>query len=65
MDLEGTSDVYVEAQIGSEQQATDIHYRCMDGAASFNYRLKLPYSHRSTKDNGMLKIKCIDNDFIG
>lgn len=41
MDAEGTSDVYIRAFFDSKNaQETDCHYRCQDGKASFNYRLK-------------------------
>ncbi len=41
MDAEGTSDVYIRAFFDSKNALeTDCHYRCQDGKASFNYRLK-------------------------
>jgi hypothetical protein len=41
MDIEGTSDVFVRAKFDGTgaQKDTDCHYRCKDGAASFNYRM--------------------------
>ena len=43
MDVEGTSDIYVIAYFDqNEIHKTDIHYRCQDGAASFNWRLLMP-----------------------
>jgi len=47
MDIEGTSDVYFECYIDNKKKKlkTDVHYRCMDGNASFNYRLKLYYKN--------------------
>lgn len=44
MDIEGTSDVYFELYMDDNKKKklkTDVHYRCMDGNASFNYRLKI------------------------
>ena len=46
-DDEGTSDVFVSAYVDPNQaQSTDVHYRCQNGTASFNwrmvYKLELP-----------------------
>ena len=46
-DDEGTSDVFITAYVDPKQpQSTDVHYRCQNGTASFNwrmvYRLELP-----------------------
>lgn len=39
-DVEGTSDVYIKGYIDhNSKQQTDCHYRCMNGKASFNYRM--------------------------
>jgi len=39
-DAEGTSDVFMKAYIDDkDKKETDTHYRCMNGKASFNYRL--------------------------
>ena len=43
MDIEGTSDIYVSTYFDqSEIQKTDVHYRCQNGEASFNWRILLP-----------------------
>ena len=43
MDVEGTSDIYVVAYFDQDDiHKTDIHFRCQDGAASFNWRLLMP-----------------------
>ena len=43
MDIEGTSDIYVLAFFDqNEIQKTDIHFRCQNGEASFNWRIILP-----------------------
>jgi hypothetical protein len=51
-DDEGTSDVFISAYVDpKDTQSTDVHYRCQNGTASFNwrmvYRLELPnkYNH--------------------
>jgi hypothetical protein len=32
LDIEGTSDVYIKANVGGkDKQSTDTHYRCMNG----------------------------------
>jgi len=46
MDVEGTSDVYCKAYFeSSDYKETDTHYRCQDGAASFNYRMLFDISY--------------------
>jgi len=42
----------------------------MDGSASFNYRLKLPFLHNEDYHQdpmkvGQLRLSCYDRDFIG
>ena len=40
-DFEGVSDVYIRAYFDdNDKKDTDTHFRCSNGAASFNYRLK-------------------------
>jgi len=40
-DFEGVSDVFIRAYFDDgEKKDTDTHFRCSNGAASFNYRLK-------------------------
>ena len=46
-DDEGTNDVFISAYVDpKDTQSTDVHYRCQNGTASFNwrmiYRLELP-----------------------
>lgn len=39
-DFEGTSDVFMKCYIDDkEKKMTDTHFRCQNGAASFNYRM--------------------------
>jgi hypothetical protein len=43
MDIEGTSDIYIVGYLDqNEAQKTDVHYRCQNGVASFNWRMLLP-----------------------
>ena len=40
-DMEGVSDVFIRAYFDDDDKKdTDTHFRCSNGAASFNYRLK-------------------------
>lgn len=69
MDIEGTSDVFFKLHLGEPHDKrnkvyqTDTHFRNMDGAASFNYRIKIPYKNYpgAPKD---LHITCFDKDLI-
>ena len=39
-DDEGTSDVFISSYVDPKQkQSTDVHYRCQNGTASFNWRM--------------------------
>ena len=63
MDIEDTSDVYISAYVNSkEKQSTDIHYRCQNGVASFNWRLLIPIHTPELSYN--LTIDAYDNDFL-
>ena len=63
LDVEGTSDVYVSIYTNvNERISTDIHYRCTNGNASFNYRLILPI--HLPQCNGILHINAYDNDIL-
>ena len=40
MDFEDTSDIYITAFMDAKnKQSTDVHYRCINGCASFNWRI--------------------------
>lgn len=64
MDVEGTSDVFVRVFFDTEEdQTTDTHWRCQNGNASFNYRLKFPL--KSQREGGyILNIQAWDKDII-
>ena len=63
MDVEGTSDIFINAYIQPEQkQSTDVHYRCQNGVGSFNWRIIFPLS--LPKDNKILTIQAYDNDLF-
>lgn len=41
MDFEGVSDVYIRSYVDDDDKKdTDTHFRCSNGAASFNWRLQ-------------------------
>ena len=63
MDVEGTSDIYVLAYFDqNEIQKTDVHYRCQDGAASFNWRLLLPL--KLPIQNPLITLQVYDKDIF-
>ena len=67
MDIEGTSDVYFELYMDNNKKKklkTDVHYRCMDGNASFNYRIKLQWKNKKDSER-QLQVRCFDRDLIG
>ena len=63
MDVEGTSDIYIVGYIGQkDSQKTDIHFRCQDGNASFNWRMLLPLEIPTQKP--LLTIQVYDKDIF-
>ena len=63
MDVEGTSDIYIVGYIGqNDSQKTDIHFRCQDGNASFNWRMLLPLQLPTQKP--LLTIQVYDKDIF-
>ena len=63
MDIEGTSDVYGRAFFDTkEAKETDTHYRCMNGKASFNYRLL--FDIKCPRDFYLFTIQLWDRDLF-
>jgi hypothetical protein len=62
--LENMSDVFVKAYIDDDdKRETDTHFRCSDGAASFNYRLKFDVT-APRKDELRLVLQAWDFDLF-
>lgn len=64
MDVEGTSDVYCRAYFDTKEEVheTDCHFRCMDGKASFNYRLVYHIKH--PRKQYIMTLQAYDRDFF-
>jgi hypothetical protein len=63
LDIEETSDIYVNAFIDPKyKQSTDVHYRCYNGTASFNWRIVIPFE--VPNKNHTLKIQVYDKDLF-
>ena len=63
MDIEGTSDIYIIGFLDQkDSQKTDIHFRCQDGNASFNWRMLLPLTLPAQKP--LLSIQVYDKDIF-
>ncbi|XP_076047725.1 myoferlin-like isoform X2 [Oratosquilla oratoria] len=54
---EQMSDVYVKAWLQGTKnvQKTDIHYRCMDGDANFNWRMLFPLEYLEAEQSMVIK----------
>jgi Ca2+-dependent lipid-binding protein len=65
-DVEGTSDAYVTCFFDpNKDKSTDTHWRCQNGTASFNWRMKFPYTVDPNNDtDNILTIQCYDRDVI-
>ena len=68
-DDEGTSDVFITAYFDPKQkQSTDVHYRCQNGIASFNWRmvfnLELPSKYNKLVIHAYDKDLFSSNDYI-
>ena len=63
LDVEETSDIYINAFIDPKnKQSTDVHYRCYNGTASFNWRIVIPFE--VPNKNHTLKIQVYDKDLF-
>lgn len=65
MDVEETSDVYVAAFVDpAKKQTTDTHFRCVNGEASFNWRIleTIKYNPKSTQTH--LTLQVYDKDIF-
>ena len=63
MDIEDTSDIYVTAYINPKEKfQTDIHYRCSNGQASFNWRMLMPIE--LPRNNFDLNLQVYDSDLF-
>lgn len=62
-DIEGTSDVYIKSYIDNRpKHQTDTHYRCMNGAASFNYRMV--FDVEAPRKDCVLVLQAWDRDLL-
>lgn len=62
--LEGASDLYMRAWINKEvPKETDTHYRCQNGNASWNWRMKFQIK-LDGKSNFQLMLQLWDRDFF-
>jgi len=63
MDVEDTSDIYVTAYINPKEKfQTDVHYRCSNGQASFNWRMLMPIE--LPRNNYDLTLQVFDSDLF-
>ena len=63
-DFEGVSDVFIRCYVDDDdKQDTDTHFRCSNGAASFNYRIM--FDVQSPRQNPLLLVmQCWDFDLF-
>lgn len=62
-DIEGTSDVFIKSYIDHKGvQQTDTHYRCMNGEASFNYRIL--FDIKAPRKDATLVLQAWDRDLF-
>ena len=64
-DVEETSDVYVIAFIdNNKHQSTDVHYRCQNGIASFNWRMVFDVAMPRQTNTNVMNVLVYDNDIL-
>jgi hypothetical protein len=66
-----SSDIFFNATIGQESQATDVHFNCWKGTGSFNWRIVITAEYNEEKDKDIfVNLQAYDydifskNDFI-
>lgn len=65
MDVEETSDVYVVGFIDPKNKSeTDTHFRCMNGMASFNWRMVEKLSYHPKSHMSALQLQVYDKDIF-
>lgn len=65
MDIEETSDVYVSAFVDpANSQTTDTHFRCVNGEASFNWRILERVIYHPKLKNTNLSLQVYDKDIF-
>ena len=63
LDIEDTSDIYVMAYVDAKKKfQTDVHYRCSNGQASFNWRMLIPIEF--PRDKFDLTLQTFDADIL-
>ena len=63
MDVEGTSDIFIKSYIDHKKKfQTDTHYRCMNGNASFNYRIL--FDIKAPRKDTVLVLRAYDRDLF-
>jgi|ERR1712096_161964 len=71
MDIEDTTDCYIKVNVSDNKfkstwKYTDTHWRCTNGCASFNWRLKF-YDYKLNKfrlDNNTITVQAWDKDIL-
>jgi len=64
-DVEDTSDAYIRAYLDpNNDQHTDVHYRCQEGNASFNWRLVFPIKLSAHQQQSVLTLQLWDKYFL-
>lgn len=65
MDVEETSDVYIAAFVDPKKsQTTDTHFRCVNGEASFNWRILEKIEYQPKLDHTTLNVQVYDKDIF-